>query len=53
MILIDFDGQADCAWVVTAGATNNAAEPIANVRRVSFLIFLPLLFLVESRRPIE
>jgi hypothetical protein len=53
MILIDLDGHADCARVVTAGATSNAAEPITNVRRVSFLIFLPLFFvvLVESRGP--
>ncbi|MDF0496181.1 hypothetical protein [Bradyrhizobium yuanmingense] len=41
MILIDLDGHADCASVLTAGAHNATAEPITNVRRVSFLISRP------------
>ena len=48
MIRIDFDGHADCALVLTAGANNNAAEPITNVRRVSLFIFLPLVLFLSS-----
>src|SRR6476646_2224406 len=49
MILIDFDGHADCASVLTAGAHNSAAVPVTNVRRVSLFIFLPLVFIASCR----
>ena len=50
MMRIDRAGHADCASVFMGGAHNNAAEPITNVRRVSFLIFLPwCLFFLSSR----
>ena len=35
-------GHEDCAPVFPDGAHNTAAEPVTNVRRVSFFIFLPV-----------
>ncbi len=51
MIRIGRAGHGDCASVFSDGAHNSAAEPVTNVRRVSFFIFLPwypLLFFCYS-----
>jgi hypothetical protein len=50
MIRIGRAGHEDCAPVLVAGAHNNAAEAVTNVRRVSLFIFLPLVFCFLSSR---
>ncbi len=46
-------GHEDCASVFADGAHNTAAEPVTNVRRVSFFIFLPVSNLASVQRRLK